>query len=71
MSTRRKKLKLNMVTGLIQELVTVICGLILPRVILSHFGSAYNGIVNSITQFMAFSVGSPFVTSKVTPVNSS
>lgn len=45
-----------MITGLFQELVAVICGLILPRVILAYFGSAYNGIVNSITQFMAFSV---------------
>lgn len=56
MSSRSKSLKLNMITGLLQELVAVICGLILPRVVLSYFGSAYNGIVNSITQFMAFSV---------------
>ena len=56
MSSRSKSLKLNMVTGLFQELVAVICGLILPRVVLAYFGSTYNGIVNSITQFMAFSV---------------
>lgn len=45
-----------MITGLIQELVAVICGLILPRIVLAYFGSAYNGIVNSITQFMAFAI---------------
>ena len=56
MSSRSKNLKLNMVTGLCQELVAVICGLILPRVVLSYFGSKYNGIVNSITNIMAFSV---------------
>lgn len=56
MSKRSKSLKLNMVTGLLQELVAVICGLILPRVVLAYFGSTYNGIVNSIAQFMAFSV---------------
>lgn len=54
--SRGKNLKLNLITGLLQELVAVICGLILPRVILVYFGSTYNGIVNSITQFMAFSV---------------
>lgn len=56
MSSRSKSLKLNMIMGLLQELVAVICGLILPRVVLAYFGSTYNGIVNSITQFMAFSV---------------
>lgn len=56
MSSRSKSLKLNMVTGLFQELVSVICGLILPRIVLSYFGSTYNGIINSITNFMAFSV---------------
>ncbi len=44
-----------MATGLFQELVALICGLILPRVILLHFGSAYNGIVNSVAQFLSFS----------------
>ena len=47
--------KLNMLTGLTQELVAVICGLILPRVILLYFGSTYNGLVNSVVQFMGFS----------------
>lgn len=56
MSSRSKSLKLNMITGLLQELVAVVCGLILPRVVLAYFGSTYNGIVNSITNFMAFSV---------------
>ena len=56
MSSRGKKLKINMITGIIQELVAVACGLILPRFVLSFFGSSYNGLVNSITQIMAFSV---------------
>ncbi len=55
-SSRGKKLKINMIMGLLQEVVAVICGLILPRVTLSYFGSTYNGIVNSIVQFMAFSI---------------
>lgn len=39
--------------ALLQELVGIICGLILPRLILQHFGSSYNGIISSITQFLS------------------
>ena len=48
-----EKVLLNAITSIINQLVSVICGLILPRLILSHFGSQYNGITTSITQFMA------------------
>lgn len=34
------------------ELVTAICAFILPRLILSYFGSKYNGITTSISQFI-------------------
>ena len=56
MKSRRKSLQINVITALIQEMVAVVCGLVLPRIVLASFGSTYNGIVNSITQFMAFSV---------------
>lgn len=51
--TRSKKALLNTSTALLLEAITAICGLILPRLILSHFGSAYNGIVSSISQFIS------------------
>ncbi len=50
---RSKKALFNTTTALLCEIVTVICGLILPRLILSRFGSAYNGITSSITQFLS------------------
>ncbi|WP_295218821.1 sugar isomerase [Ruminococcus sp.] len=52
MAGRGKKLALNTVTSLILQFVTVICGFILPRLILESFGSDVNGLVNSITQFL-------------------
>lgn len=52
--TRSKKALYNGVTGLFYELVTIVCGLILPRLILGAFGSSYNGITQSITQFLSF-----------------
>lgn len=50
---RSKKALYNMVSSISYEVVAVICGLILPRLILSRFGSSYNGITSSITQFLS------------------
>lgn len=49
---RSKKALINSMTSLLAQVVTIICGFILPRLILSAFGSSYNGITSSITQFM-------------------
>ena len=49
---RGKKALVNVVAAYGNELVGVICGMILPRFILSTFGSEYNGITSSISQFL-------------------
>ena len=51
---RKQKLIINTSTGLIKQLVVVICGFILPRYMLSYYGSEVNGLVASITQFLGF-----------------
>lgn len=43
----------NLVTSVLQELAAIACGLLLPRLVLSHFGSAYNGVTASIAQFLS------------------
>ena len=50
--TRGKKLFYNTVSSLIYQIITIICGFVLPRLILESYGSAVNGLVNSITQFL-------------------
>lgn len=52
MAGRGKKLALNTISSLGLQFVNVICGFILPRLILESFGSDVNGLVNSITQFL-------------------
>lgn len=42
----------NSISPLIYQIITIICGFILPRLILSHFGTEINGLVNSISQFL-------------------
>ena len=48
----KKKLMLNTVTSLMLQMVSVICGFILPKLILTRFGSEVNGLVQSIAQFL-------------------
>ena len=50
---RKKKLILNTTTSLLLQIITVICGFIIPRLVLQEYGSDVNGLVNSITQFLA------------------
>lgn len=54
MKSRNKLLAYNSAVTLIMQIVTMICGLILPRLILVSYGSDVNGLVNSITQFLSF-----------------
>lgn len=51
---RKKKMLLNSSTALIKQLITIICGFILPRYILMYFGSEVNGLITSIAQFLGF-----------------
>ena len=50
---RNKLLAKNTVASLIAQITTLICGFILPRLFLQHFGSEVNGLVNSIVQFLS------------------
>ena len=50
--SRVKKAAVNSSVAIIGQMVAIICSFILPRLILTHFGSAYNGITSSISQFI-------------------
>ncbi len=43
---------LNVTSSLINQIVSTICALIVPRLILQTYGSTYNGVVTSITQLL-------------------
>ena len=44
----------NIACSLMLQITTIISGFILPKIILSCFGSAVNGLVNSISQFLNY-----------------
>ena len=54
MYMKDKKLLLNTTTSFINQIVTIICGFILPRCFLVTYGSEVNGLITSITQFLGF-----------------
>lgn len=53
---RGKKALINTFSAVLQEFVAVVCAFILPRLIMESFGSTYNGISSSITQFLGCAV---------------
>lgn len=51
-STRGKRLRWNTISSLASQITTVICGFILPKLILKSYGSEVNGLVVSITYYL-------------------
>lgn len=51
--SRTQKAALNTALSAVAEIVSLVCGLILPRLILLNYGSAYNGITSSAKQFLS------------------
>ena len=52
--TREKRAKFNIMCSLIGQLVTLLCGLIIPQLMIKRFGSEAYGATTSISQFMAY-----------------
>ena len=53
-TTRTQRAKLNIYGGLLVQVVTIICGLVVPRLLLSAFGSDAYGATASIAQFLSY-----------------
>lgn len=49
---RKTLLAKNTIASLVFQITTIVCGFILPRIILQQFGSETNGLISSITQFL-------------------
>lgn len=52
--TRKKKLFYNTLAGILKQIVTIVCGFILPRYMLLYYGSAVNGVIASIANYLSF-----------------
>lgn len=54
MKERNKKFIYNSLASLLYEVVSIVCSFILPRLILNSFGSSYNGLTSSVSQFISY-----------------
>lgn len=52
--SRTKKFLYNTVSSAFLQVVTMIVGMIIPRILLKYYGSETNGLVTSINQFIAY-----------------
>lgn len=51
---RKRRLIYNTASSIVNQFITIISGFILPKLILTYYGSDVNGLVSSITQFLGF-----------------
>ncbi len=54
MLNRQKRAKLNIFVSLGTQIITLLCGLIVPRLMIGAFGSEAYGATSSIAQFLAY-----------------
>lgn len=52
----KNKMILNITTNILLQVTTIISGFIIPKLLLSSFGSEVNGLVSSLTQFLNYIV---------------
>ncbi len=50
---RGEKAVYNVAASILSQIVATISGFVLPHLIMQNFGSAYNGITSSVTQFLS------------------
>ena len=51
---RNKRTKLNIISSVTLQMVTIICGFIVQKLVIKSFGSSVNGLVASITRFLTY-----------------
>ncbi|WP_336866208.1 sugar isomerase [Peribacillus frigoritolerans] len=53
---RSKKAVANIIVSLLLQLITILCGFIVPILIIKTYGSSVNGVIQSISQFLGYIV---------------
>ena len=50
----RKKIKYNLIVGILSQVVALLLGIIVPKLILVNYGSEINGLLSSVTNIYAY-----------------
>ena len=51
---RKRRAIFNIITSMLFQIVTIISGFIIPKLIITTFGTSINGLVSSATQFLSY-----------------
>ena len=51
---RDKKIKRNILTGFVGQLIVIIIGFIVPRILITNYGSDTNGLLSTIAQIFTY-----------------
>lgn len=51
---RGKNAIINLLGSTATQIVTIVCGFVVPRIIIDSYGSEANGLIHSITQFLGY-----------------
>lgn len=51
---KTKRVIFNVFYSIVSQAIAIACGLIIPRIIMVGYGSEINGLLNSVTQFIAY-----------------
>ena len=54
MSTKDNRIKYNLVSGIVYQLVFIVLSFLLPRLYLENFGSEVNGVLSTIKQIFTY-----------------
>lgn len=49
-----KKIKYNLIIGVLGQIVTLVLGMVVPKLVLTSYGSEVNGLISSITNIYAY-----------------
>ncbi len=50
----KKKIQSNLFIGITSQILTIVLGIIIPRLTLTNYGSEVNGLLNSVTQIYSY-----------------
>ena len=54
MSTKDNRIKYNLVSGIVYQVVLIVLSFLLPRLYLENFGSEVNGVLSTIKQIFTY-----------------
>lgn len=54
MTLKKKQIFTNLFSGIIGQVITIVLGIVLPRLFITSFGSEVNGLLSSVNQFYTY-----------------